>query len=55
MRVFKWYRKLKGGIWYKHEFTNDALDLCCTFIGSFWSRYDELNRYSTVIDIEEWQ
>lgn len=51
---FKFYRKLKRGIWYKHQFTNDALDLCCTFVGSFWAKYDEINRYSTVIDIEEW-
>jgi len=25
---YKWYRKWKGGIWYKHQFTEDAGWIC---------------------------
>ena len=51
---YKWYRKFKGGKWYLHEFTNDALQLSFTFVGTWWARYGNLNRYSKVIDEEEW-
>jgi|GEM_PF-5783904 len=53
-RKFKWYRKYKGGTWYKHEFTRDALDLSVSFTGTFWARYGDINRYSKVIKIEKY-
>lgn len=55
LKSFKFYRKWKGGIWYQHKFTPDALELCCTFIDTWWARYDEINRYSKVTEKEEWQ
>lgn len=48
----KWYRKLKGGIWYKHEFTKDAEELTFPRLGIFWARYGNINRYSKVIKTE---
>lgn len=32
---FKLYRKYRGGTWYKHKFTTDALELSVTFTGTF--------------------
>jgi len=53
MRNFRWYRRLCGGIWYKHQFTEDAGWICSTWIGNtFWARYDYINRYSEVIKTE---
>lgn len=49
---FKWYRKLIGGIWYKHENTFQLPGLLFDY---FWAKYDELNRYTKVTDIEEWR
>jgi hypothetical protein len=49
---FKIYRRLVGGWWYKHQFTKDAAQLSPNFVGTFWARYGEINRYSTVIEIE---
>jgi len=54
MRNFKWFRKLRKGTWYQHEFTNDALQLSYNFIGTFWARYGEINRYSRVIKTEKY-
>ena len=51
---FKWYRKWRGGIWYKHQFTSDALELSVTFIGEWWARYGEINRYSRVMKTENY-
>ena len=49
---YKWHRKLVGGVWYKHKFTRDAQEICVTFIGTWWARYAELNRYSKVVEVE---
>jgi hypothetical protein len=51
---YKWYRKLIGGTWYKHQFTNDALQLDITFTGTWWALYGNINRYSNVIEQETW-
>jgi len=51
---FIWYRKLRKGYWYKHQFTNDALELSLSFQGTWWARYGEINRYSIVIKQENW-
>jgi len=40
LRKLKLYRKLKGGVWYKHKNT--------------WARYGELNRFTKVIKIENY-
>ena len=55
MKRFKWFRKLKGGIWYKHEFTKDAEELTFPQGMTWWARYGEINRYSKVIKIEIYQ
>jgi hypothetical protein len=49
---YKWYRKIIGGYWYKHQFTKDGQEL--TFIEgkTWWARYGELNRYSIVVEQE---
>lgn len=52
---FKTYRKLTKGIWYKHRFTMDALELSTTFVGMFWARYGNINRYSKVVEIEDYR
>lgn len=49
---YKWYRKLIGGNWYKHQFTEDALQISLTWKGTWWARYWVMNRYSIVIEQE---
>ena len=51
---FKWYRKCRKQTWYKHQFTNDALELSITFTGNWWALYGKINRYSDVVDTEFW-
>ena len=51
---FKWYRKYRKCTWYKHEFTQDALELSVTFTGTFWALYGDINRYSKVVYVERW-
>ena len=50
----KWYRKWRKCTWYKHEFTKDALELSITFVGTWWALYEKINRYSKVVDKEQW-
>ncbi len=52
MNNYKWYRALRKGIWHKHQFSTDALQLSVTFQGTFWARYGKINRYSDVIAYE---
>ena len=53
LRRFKFYRRLQGGIWYLHQFTGNAGYRCSSWIGStFWAKYDKINKYSRVIEIE---
>jgi hypothetical protein len=49
---YKCYRKWRNVTWYKHEFTEDALYLSITFVGTFWALYGNINRYSKVIKTE---
>jgi hypothetical protein len=49
---FRWYRKLLKGTWYKHQFTKDAEELTFPQGNTWWSRYEEINRYSEVIATE---
>ena len=49
---FKWYRKMKKGIWYKHQFTKDAEELTFPQGDAWWARYVKINRYSDVITTE---
>ena len=51
---FKWYRKWRKCKWYKHQFTNDALELSPFFVGTWWALYGKINRYSDVVETEEW-
>lgn len=46
---FEFYRKLKGGKWYLHEFTKDAEQLTFNKGSRFWTRYGYMNRYTKVI------
>lgn len=50
MNRFKFWRKLKGGVWYKHSFTTYELGIW----GEFWARYGKINRYTDVVKIEEY-
>lgn len=52
---FRFYRKLRKCIWYKHQFTNDASELSSTFIGTWWALYDKINRYSDIVKIEDYR
>jgi hypothetical protein len=49
---YKWYRRLRKGCWYKHQFTKDAQELSFLPGKTWWARYREINRYSIVIAIE---
>ena len=49
---YVWYRKLRGGKWYQHQFTRDALEICITFQGTWWAKYGKVNRYSEIIKEE---
>lgn len=51
---FKWYRKLKSGKWYQHQFTKDAEQLTFVEGRKWWARYGKLNRYSNIINEEQW-
>jgi hypothetical protein len=50
--IFSWYRKLRKGYWYKHQFTKDAQELTFQQGKTWWARYGEINRYSIVIEQE---
>ena len=52
LSYFKWYRKYRKLKWYKHQFTEDALELSITFTGTFWALYSNINRYSEVVETE---
>ena len=52
---FRWYRKLRKAMWYKHEFSQKALQLSITLQGTFWALYDDINEYSYVIDKEDYR
>ena len=49
---FKWYRKMRKGTWYKHQFTKDAEELTFPQGDTWWARYGKINRYSDVIATE---
>lgn len=54
MNKFKLFRKIKGGLWYKHQFTKDAEELTFSQGETWWARYSKLNRYSNVIAVEQY-
>ena len=54
LNKYRWYRKCRKQTWYKHQFTNDALELSITFTGTWWALYGKINRYSDVVDTEVW-
>ena len=51
---YKWYRRLRKGCWYKHQFTKYAQELTFLPGRTWWARYGEINRYSIVIAIENY-
>lgn len=51
---FRWYRKLRKGNWYKHQFTKDAEQITFASGKTWWARYGEINRYSKVIKKENY-
>lgn len=52
LNKYRWYRSLRKGKWYKHQFTKDAEQLTFAEGGTWWARYDKINRYSNVIAFE---
>ena len=52
---FRWYRKYRGGTWYRHAFTKDASELTFSEGNEFWARYPDINRYSKVLYFEVYQ
>ena len=54
LKQYKWFRKWRGGIWYKHQFSIHAEQLTFAEVGTWWARYDKINRYSHVIDKEDY-
>lgn len=55
LKNFKWYRKLQGGVWYKHQYIKDALQLTLNPGDTFWARYANVNKFSKVIKIENYE
>jgi hypothetical protein len=51
---FELYRRLRGGCWYKHEFKSDAREIGLSKGGTWWARYGEINRYSKVVEIYDY-
>lgn len=51
---YTWYRRLRKGVWYKHEYTEDASELTFVPDDTFWARYKNINRYSRVISSENY-
>jgi len=49
---YKWYRKLRKGIWYKHRFTQFGHQLRFKDYSDWWARYGEVNTFSRVIEQE---
>lgn len=47
-----WFRKLRKGDWYKHQFTKNAQELNFPKGLIWWARYGEINRYSIVVEQE---
>lgn len=54
MKRYKFWRKFKGGIWHKHQFTRDANELTFPEGKTWWARYGKINRYSDVIETEDY-
>ena len=52
MNIYKFWRKFKGGTWYKHQYTKDAEELTFPEGQTWWARYSKINRYSNVISKE---
>lgn len=52
LNKFKFYRRLTGGIWYKHSNTYQLSGLVFDY---FWARYGEINRYTKVKEIENYE
>jgi len=48
---FKWYRKWKKGLWYKHKNNYNLPGLIFEFM---WLRYGKINRYTDVVKIEHY-
>ena len=48
---FKWYRKYIGGTWYKHK---NTYQLPLTYFDYFWAMYPKINRYTDVIEQENY-
>ena len=51
---FKWYRKLIGGVWYKHTYTDDAYNLRLNSYKEFWAKYGEFSQYTKVVEKEQY-
>ena len=52
LNKFIWYRKIRKGKWYKHQFTKDANQITFAEGGTWWARYGKINRYSDVVKTE---
>ena len=42
MKRYKFWRKFKGGVWYKHQFTRDANELSFPQGKTWWARYGKI-------------
>ena len=45
LNKYQWYRKLRKGKQYKHQFTKDVEELTFTEGDIWWARYGKINRY----------
>ena len=46
MEEFKWWRRLLGGVWYKHSSSRDGLELSMSIGTTWWARHYKINRFS---------
>ena len=43
LNCFRFYRKWRKTTWFKHQFTNDALELSISFTRTWWALYGKIN------------
>ena len=49
---YRWYRKIRGGYWYRRTFNDNAYELRLNSYSDYWTRYGGLSNYCRVVDTE---
>ena len=46
---YDWYRQIRGGVWYQHVYTDDAIELKLNTHPFFWARYFQDDKNLTIV------